>query len=62
MGMASMFDLKADLSGLLDSLEELFVDEVYHKTIIEINERYTEAAGVTGEIWIRFNLNLFAFW
>lgn len=55
MGMVTMFGALADLSGLLASSETLYVDDVYHKTIIEINETYTEAAGATGAISIRFN-------
>ena len=45
MGMGEMFDgSKADLSGLLESHEQLHVSDVIHKAFIEVNEKGSEAA------------------
>lgn len=52
--MGEIFDEhKADLSGLLETSEQLHVSEVIHKAYIHINEAGTEAAGATsGEIFL----------
>lgn len=47
--MAEMFSQKADLSGLLESNEPLYVSDVVHKAFIEINEEGSEAAAATGK-------------
>lgn len=47
-----MFDLRANLNGLLDSNERLYVADVIHKTTIEINEDHTEDSGVTGKTFL----------
>lgn len=48
--MGAMFGPEADLSGLIHSGEHLYINDVFHRTTIEINEHLTEAASATGEI------------
>ncbi|HGE69682.1 TPA: serpin family protein [Candidatus Poribacteria bacterium] len=45
LGMEIAFGSEADFSGLCK--EKVFIDEVKHKTIMEVNEEGTEAASVT---------------
>lgn len=53
MGIVSVFDYHdANLSGLINSTEELYVTKVLHNVIIEINEEHTEAAASTGSILV----------
>lgn len=49
MGMGEMFSTKADLSGLLESPEPLYVSKVVHKAFIDVNEEGAEAAAATGK-------------
>lgn len=49
IGMNEMFTKNANFSGLLSSTVPLRIDLVIHKAIIEINERYTEAAAASGQ-------------
>lgn len=46
MGMRSVFDWDANLSGIADA-DPLFVSEVKHKSFLKIDEVGTEAAAVT---------------
>lgn len=45
LGMSPAFGNSADFSGM--SAEGLSIDEVLHKTVVEVNEEGTEAAAVT---------------
>ncbi|MDO4276560.1 MAG: serpin family protein [Eubacteriales bacterium] len=47
MGMTDAFSKKADLSGLGESRDRLFISRVLHKTYIDVDEKGTKAAGVT---------------
>lgn len=45
-----MFDAyRADLSGMVDTKERIYVDHVSHRAIIEINEEHTVAAARSRE-------------
>jgi serpin B len=52
LGMTDAFDgERADFTAMEQSLlEELHVDDVYHKTFISLDEKGTEAAAVTGVV------------
>lgn len=48
--MTAMFDeVRADLSGMINSREKIYIDNIMHKAFIEINEEYTEATAVSRE-------------
>lgn len=49
MGVVSVFDHRvANLRGLINSMEPLYVSTLLHNVVIEINEEHTEAAAATG--------------
>ena len=49
MGMSDIFEAdKANLSGLLEDSASLFISDAIHKAFIEVDEKGTEAAAVTG--------------
>jgi serpin B len=54
MGMPAAFS-GADFSGM-DGTKELFIDQVYHKTFIEVDEQGTEAAGATAVVMKRLGM------
>lgn len=47
MGMPTLFESGADLSGMSDE-RGLFVSHVFHSTFVDVNEEGTEAAAATG--------------
>ncbi len=51
MGMPAAFG-GADFSGI-DGTKELFIDQIYHKTFINVDEQGTEAAGATAVVMKR---------
>ncbi len=50
MGMPIAFTPAADLSGLADSKEPLWIADVIHKAYIDVNEGGTEAAAATAVV------------
>lgn len=54
MGMADMFSDTADFSGIADS--QMKVGKVVQKAIIEVNEKGSEAAAVTGEFFLLYTI------
>lgn len=49
MGMGEMFTSQANLSGILEEPELLYVSQVVHKAFVEVHEAGTEAAAATGK-------------
>ena len=47
LGITNPFTLEADFSGITNSPEGLFIEEVLHKAFIDVDEKGTEAAAVT---------------
>ncbi|EDX05932.1 ovalbumin-related protein X isoform X1 [Drosophila simulans] len=50
MGMNRIFSGQAELGGMLQSEESLFVSKIVHKAFIEVNEVGTEAAAATAAV------------
>jgi serpin B len=57
LGMTDAFGMEADLSGM-DGTRELFVDEVYHKAFIAVDETGTEAAAASAVVVSRKGFGL----
>lgn len=61
--MVEMFTVNANLNGLLESADQVYVSDVFHKAFIEVNEEGSEAAaaGKNSEIskCSRFKINLY---
>lgn len=53
MGMGIAFDRRADFSAMAGDGAHLHIDEVRHKSFIEVNEEGTEAAAVTSVSMMR---------
>jgi serpin B len=49
MGMPTAFGRKADFSGMTGT-PELYIDEVYHKAFVKVDEKGTEAAAATAVV------------
>jgi len=52
LGMTDAFGMNADFSGM-DGSQELFIDEVYHKSYIAVDEAGTEAAAASAVVMSR---------
>ena len=53
LGMEIAFNSGADFSKMLSNSSGLYIDEVKHKTFVEVNEKGTEAAAVTSVAGVR---------
>ncbi|XP_055352747.1 leukocyte elastase inhibitor-like [Paramacrobiotus metropolitanus] len=49
IGVNDIFTEAADLKGMVPS-GQIFVDKAFHKTVIDLNEKGTEAAGASGSL------------
>jgi serpin B len=52
LGMPSAFSGEADFSGM-NGMRDLWIDNVYHKAFVKVNEEGTEAAAATGVVMVR---------
>ncbi len=53
LGMEIAFNSSADFSKMLPNSSGLYIDEVKHKTFVEVNEQGTEAAAITSVTGVR---------
>jgi serpin B len=51
LGMGTPFSGAADFSGLAGGDEALFIDDVYHKAFVALDETGTEAAAATAVVF-----------
>ena len=50
LGMALPFQRDADFKGMAEDIHPLYIDDVYHKAFVEVNEEGTEAAAATAVV------------
>lgn len=56
LGMNAAFDASADLSGMDGMPGNLYIEEVYHKAFVAVDEKGTEAAAATAVVVTRVSL------
>lgn len=52
LGMPLAFSAQADFSGM-DGMRDLFINGIYHKAFVKVDEEGTEALGATGTTMVR---------
>ncbi|XP_062134425.1 antichymotrypsin-2 isoform X14 [Drosophila sulfurigaster albostrigata] len=56
LGMSEMFSNNADFSRMITSPDQLKVSKIFHKAVIDVNERGTEAAAATAMVMVGFSM------